>query len=123
MIILGIDSTGDELLIGLSQDGQIIIKKGEAKPHSRSLFPLIRRLLKKKRPDAIAVSVGPGSYTGTRIGVVTANTLGWAWMVPVYGVAKRKARTLSALVKEGQRRYTQGDRSSIATPLYKPLDE
>lgn len=123
MILLGIDSTGDTLRVGLSKDGQLRIKTSSARPHSRRLLFLIDRLLEKKRPDAIAVAIGPGSYTGTRVGVVTANVLGWAWKIPVFGVTKTQATTIVKLVEVGEKRYEKKNQSRFATPLYESRNQ
>jgi tRNA threonylcarbamoyladenosine biosynthesis protein TsaB len=55
----------------------------EARRHARDLAPAIDALLKEqgwraKELDAVAVSVGPGSYTGLRVGVMSAKTLAYA---------------------------------------------
>lgn len=57
---------------------------------SQALIPAILRLLKKTRIDIsqideIEVNVGPGSFTGTRVGVTVANVLGFALQIPVNG--------------------------------------
>ena len=57
---------------------------------SQVLLPLIVQILKKNRVNfsdltAIEVNPGPGSFTGTRVGVSVANTLGFALSIPVNG--------------------------------------
>ena len=67
------------------------------KTHSERLMPYIEQLLElgqtaKEDISAIAVSIGPGSFTGLRIGLATAKALAYVWNVPVIGVS-----TLAAL--------------------------
>ncbi|MBA4305944.1 MAG: tRNA (adenosine(37)-N6)-threonylcarbamoyltransferase complex dimerization subunit type 1 TsaB [Sphingopyxis sp.] len=53
--------------------------------HAERLLPLIAQLPDKGKADQIFVNVGPGSFTGIRIGVAAAKALGLAWGVPVHG--------------------------------------
>ncbi|OGD93950.1 tRNA (adenosine(37)-N6)-threonylcarbamoyltransferase complex dimerization subunit type 1 TsaB [Candidatus Curtissbacteria bacterium RIFCSPHIGHO2_01_FULL_41_44] len=57
---------------------------------SQVLLPMIVKILKKNKVDfsdlsAIEVNPGPGSFTGTRVGVAVANALGFALDLPVNG--------------------------------------
>jgi len=57
---------------------------------SQVLLPMIVKILKKNKADfsdltAVEVNVGPGSFTGTRVGVAVANALGFALGIPVNG--------------------------------------
>lgn len=65
----------------------------QARGHDETLLPLIDRVAGAAGVaiDKIAVTVGPGSFTGLRIGVSAARALGVAWDKPVVGVS-----TLSA---------------------------
>jgi len=56
--------------------------------HARLLMPMVRQLLEnlqieKGQIDAVAISKGPGSYTGLRVGVSTAKGLCMAWDIPL----------------------------------------
>ena len=57
---------------------------------SQALLPLIAKILKKTKTDfseisAVEVNPGPGSFTGTRVGVTVANVLGFILDIPVNG--------------------------------------
>ncbi|MCH4188709.1 MAG: tRNA (adenosine(37)-N6)-threonylcarbamoyltransferase complex dimerization subunit type 1 TsaB [Megasphaera sp.] len=59
--------------------------------HSEQLMPHIADMLEKaavpkQHIDAVAVSIGPGSFTGLRIGLATAKGLAFAWKVPIIGI-------------------------------------
>lgn len=53
--------------------------------HAERLLPLIAALPDKGKADQIMVDVGPGSFTGIRVGVAAAKALGLAWHIPVHG--------------------------------------
>ena len=59
--------------------------------HSEQLMPHIADMLEKASVakqdiDGVAVSIGPGSFTGLRIGLATAKGLAFSWDVPIIGV-------------------------------------
>lgn len=53
--------------------------------HAERLVPMIAQLPGKGRAERILVSLGPGSFTGVRIGIAAAQGLGLAWNAPVLG--------------------------------------
>lgn len=97
-MILHIDTRGGSaakdrkaVTVSLKQEGKILKslnKKNEF--GSQVLLPLIDRLLKTKNLkyenlDGIEVEVGPGSFTGLRVGISVANALGFSLRIPVNG--------------------------------------
>jgi tRNA threonylcarbamoyl adenosine modification protein YeaZ len=89
---LVIDTTGSRALVALG-DAKGVLSFGEW-PHSHSLSrqlqPEIDKLLRltKRKPQAIICVTGPGSFTGIRLGVATANALGYAWQIPAVAVTR-----------------------------------
>lgn len=92
MNILGIDTSTNNCSVGVVVDGKIVGRNAQIgrSMASEQLISLIDDLLKKsitmKAIDAIAVSIGPGSYTGLRIGLSTAKGLAFARKLPVLPV-------------------------------------
>jgi tRNA threonylcarbamoyladenosine biosynthesis protein TsaB len=72
---------------------------------AQKLLPFIDEILKKegkkiKEIKEIEVNTGPGSFTGLRVGVSVANTLGWALRVPVNGKDLRKGEMIEIKYKD-----------------------
>lgn len=53
--------------------------------HAEALVPMIAALPERGRAERIAVSLGPGSFTGVRVGLAAARALAMAWRAPVIG--------------------------------------
>jgi len=93
MKILGIESSGLVASVAVVQDAVLL---GEyttnfKKTHSQTLLPMLDELKKMieldlNEVDAIAISAGPGSFTGLRIGSATAKGLGLALKKPIVEV-------------------------------------
>ena len=69
-------------------DGEVLIDSFHeviGRGHAERLLPLIAKLPACGKADRIVVDVGPGSFTGIRVGVAAARALGLAWNVEVTG--------------------------------------
>jgi tRNA threonylcarbamoyladenosine biosynthesis protein TsaB len=99
-LILSLETSTAVCSIALHQQGQLMAYEAlcRAQTHAESLLPMIQHLLQIARfevkdLDAVAISEGPGSYTGLRIGAATAMGLAYALDKPLVAV-----NTLEAMV-------------------------
>lgn len=98
MKILAIDSSSVAGSVALLEDGEIKAEylTLDKRTHSETLLPLVDKLksetnLELSSLDAIAVTGGPGSYTGLRIGGATVKGLGLALDKPIVNVPTMEA--------------------------------
>lgn len=87
MTTLAISTSSPALSLALF-DGDTLIGHDHriiGRGHAEALIPAIIALMGSGRADAIIVDIGPGSFTGIRIGIAAARALGLAWGVPVTG--------------------------------------
>lgn len=78
--------------------------------NAKTLAPALERLLDetgREQLDGVAVSIGPGSFTGLRVGIATAKTLGWALNLPIAGVPTLEAIAYQASVPIAEGRVPQ----------------
>lgn len=99
MKVLAIDTSSNVATVAVMDDEKLICEYtlNHKKTHSQKLMPMIQEVLKSCELEAasidlFAVAVGPGSFTGLRIGVATAKALAHSLDKPIVGVS-----TLDAL--------------------------
>jgi tRNA threonylcarbamoyladenosine biosynthesis protein TsaB len=103
MILLALDTATPVTAVALLEDGKIVCESYEpAKNHSVTLLPTVDRLMRESgitRPDlaAVAVGIGPGSFTGVRVGLALAKAISFALKIDLAGVS-----TLQALAQNGR---------------------
>lgn len=89
-------SSAEKIVVGMDDER---FETEARKDKSQKLLPFIDELLKKKKKTVkditeIEINTGPGSFTGLRVGVSIANTLGWVLGVPVNGKDLRKGEVV-----------------------------
>lgn len=94
MISLFLDTSSDKLCVSLVKDNEVIYEnyKTTKNDHSTYLVSIINEGLNKNNLtvtdiNKILVSIGPGSFTGTRIAVTVAKTLAWSLNINVIPVS------------------------------------
>ena len=89
-MILAIDtSTGACSVALFGADGKLLAQRHEVigRGHAERLVPMIEDVLDHHVPSQILVGVGPGSFTGIRVGIAAAQGMAIGWGVPVHGLS------------------------------------
>lgn len=147
MLILAIDTALDACAAAVldTDTSQLIAQESQPmkRGHAEALMPLIARVMKASGVaftslDRIAVTTGPGSFTGLRVGLSAARGIGLAANKPVLGlttltafaapvVAQNAAQpVISAIDARHDHVYFQvvsGDGSSLVRPCVAPVEE
>ena len=147
MLILAIDTALDACSAGVldTDAGRLIAQESQAmkRGHAEALMPLIARVIKEAGIafasfDRIAVTTGPGSFTGLRVGLSAARGIALAADKPVVGLTTLAAYAapvvsenaeqpvISAIDARHDQVYFQvvsGDGSSLIRPRVAPIEE
>lgn len=118
-VILNIETSGAKCSVSLAEHGEVVfyLEDNEQLNHAVSLAPFIEKCLqeaarKELKIDAVSVSLGPGSYTGLRIGLSLAKGLSYCLEVPLIGIS-----TLQLLATQAMFAYPSFQGSEILVPM------
>ncbi len=113
MITLAVDTSCLTATCAAVEDGKVLaeLSMQHGKTHSQKLVPMLKAMLDMlnkdfKAIDLYAAAIGPGSFTGLRIGVVTIKGLAYSLQKPVCGIP-----TLDALA------YSMPDFEGLIAPM------
>jgi tRNA threonylcarbamoyladenosine biosynthesis protein TsaB len=102
--VLALDTSAAASAAVVDDDGRTLATRssGETRRHAEALTPLLDAVLAESGVPrtaltAVVVGTGPAPFTGLRVGLVTARTLGLALGIPVHGVSSLDALALAAL--------------------------
>src|SRR3984957_16609713 len=147
MLILAIDTALDACAAGVldTDAGKLIAQQSEAmkRGHAEALMPLIARVIKQAgigfaALDRIAVTTGPGSFTGLRVGLSAARGIALAANRPVVGVTTLTAYAAPVVGQNGEQpviaaidarhdhvylQVVSGNGSSLVWPHVAPIEE
>jgi tRNA threonylcarbamoyladenosine biosynthesis protein TsaB len=126
LIVLGLDTATAATAVGLRlADGSVVERRDDPPPgahpgHATRLLGMIAEALGQggvswEQVERIAVGLGPGTFTGLRVGVATARGLAHSRGVELVGVSSLRALALGAL--EGPPGESDGGRAEVAVAV------
>jgi tRNA threonylcarbamoyl adenosine modification protein YeaZ len=97
-MILALDTSTAACTAALFQDGQCLASSDEliGRGHAERLAPMLAELLDGRTADTILVGVGPGSFTGIRVGIAAAHGLAIGWNAQLCGLSSLALLAASA---------------------------
>lgn len=129
-LILNIDTATAIGSVALARDGVVLqtLMNDKERDHAATLTLFIQEIFNTQQIgpadlDAIAVSAGPGSYTGLRVGVATAKGLCYSWNKPLIGIStlQMMAQGLSSGLRDTAAMYCpllDARRQEVYTAVY-----
>jgi tRNA threonylcarbamoyladenosine biosynthesis protein TsaB len=103
-VLLAFDTSSPTVTVAVHDGTDVVAQlvSTETMRHGEQLTPLVDRALAQvgivaRDLTAIGVGVGPGPFTGLRVGLVSARTMGYALQIPVYGVCSLDTLAIEAV--------------------------
>lgn len=132
MVLLALDTATHAVTVAVLDGSDVLGSRTvfDERRHTETLAPAIRDALAEAdiAPAALSevlVGVGPGPFTGLRVGVVTARTMGFALGIPVHGVCSLDALAQQVVDQNGPQRFlVTGDarRREVYWAVYRRAD-
>ncbi len=126
-MLLALDTATPAVTVALADGDRVLAERTtvDARRHGELLAPAIAEVLAEAGLDrtaltAVGVGTGPGPFTGLRVGLVTARTLGAALSIPVLGVCSLDTIALAAGLDEEFRVVTDARRKEVHWAAYRP---
>jgi tRNA threonylcarbamoyl adenosine modification protein YeaZ len=108
VIALVLDTSTPAITVGLVREGQVLAERVvvDGRRHGELLAVGLREVLQAGDPDEVIVGVGPGPFTGLRVGIMTAAAFADARSLPVRGVCSLDglAAPSTAVVTDARRK-------------------
>jgi tRNA threonylcarbamoyl adenosine modification protein YeaZ len=100
MNILAIDTAASRTSVVIIENDEVVFSESRdgAMSHGPALPELVQAAIKNRKIDEVLVGMGPGPYTGLRVGITFAQTFAWARNIPVRGFCSLDA--IAAQVNE-----------------------
>ena len=118
-IILNIDTASEKAHVSFAKDGQVVavLHSSSQKEHASFLQSAIEQLvsttgIELPQIDAVAVTAGPGSYTGLRVGMASAKGLCYALQKPLIAI-----NTLEMMAKSAVLFLKKTDKEVLLCPM------
>ncbi|RKS69303.1 tRNA threonylcarbamoyl adenosine modification protein YeaZ [Motilibacter peucedani] len=129
MLLLALDTATSSVSVAVARDGEVLASHAapESRRHAELVAPMVERSLAdagvdRRDLEAVAVGVGPGPFTGLRVGIVTARTLGAVLGIPVLGVCSLDAVALGSGLSGAFRVATDARRKEVYWAAYESVD-
>ena len=128
MIVVGIETSTPQTSVAIGTENEIVARVSVAgRARQESVTPLLHELLHRSgltlsQVGGVAVGMGPGLFTGLRVGVETAKTLAQVTGVPIVGITSLDA--LAYAVRHTPRRIAaviDARRSEVYSALYRAV--
>ncbi|MBU6140837.1 MAG: tRNA (adenosine(37)-N6)-threonylcarbamoyltransferase complex dimerization subunit type 1 TsaB [Proteobacteria bacterium] len=127
MLVLAFDTAGLELSVALLKEKKLLAKNtiNEIGKQSELLIPEIEKILREQKIwyqdlDLIVTTKGPGSFTGTRIGLTVARIIKASTNLPLILINSDEVKNIeiNSIALLGLERFCGGENSKDLNPIY-----